>query len=278
MTDGSWLVFEEVFYEEEDVGGAFGQAAHEVGVPLRAKGDVDADAVVFGGQATLQVAADAVEHLEFEGFFVDPVVVDEGAHLVDDGFVVGGNATEDAFAGLWVLIGGHTLHQVDVVGIDVRLGGEGYFGAFFVGTLAETDANSFAQQAVGVGVGAVEVSLKNRASCAGKFCGEALGHRDGGFGVERAFHIDADEGVNLSGVRDHLADDALGEGWVEVHADLREFDADVGVELARGDGVEELVVDVSRFLRLGFRGHAFAASESSGVAAMPSRFTRSQTW
>ena len=92
------LVLEEVFGEEEDVGGALGEAAHEVGVPLGAEGDVDADAIAFGGEAALEVAADAVEHLELEGVLVDLVLVDEVAHLVDDGLVVGGDAAEDTFA------------------------------------------------------------------------------------------------------------------------------------------------------------------------------------
>src|SRR5277367_1783540 len=84
---GNRLVFEEVFGEEENVGGAFGEAAHEVGIPLRAEGDIDTDAVALGGEATLEVAADTVEHLEFKGVLVDFVLVDEVAHLVDDGFV-----------------------------------------------------------------------------------------------------------------------------------------------------------------------------------------------
>ena len=101
-------------------------------------------------------------------------------------------------------------------------------------------------------------------TAAGIFCGQALGHGDGGFGVGRALHVDADEGVDRGGVGDHLADDALGEGWVEVHADLREFDADVGVELAGFDGVEELVVDVGGFLRFGFGGDALAEGVEGG--------------
>ena len=43
---------------------------------------------------------------------------------------------------------------------------------------------------------------------------------------------------------DHLADDVLGEGGIEVHAHLGELYADVGVEVALLDGVEKLVVDV----------------------------------
>ena len=77
---------------------------------------------------------------------------------------------------------------------------------------------------------------------------QALGHSDGGFGVGRAFHVDSDEGVYLGGVLDHLGDDAFGEGGVEIHADLGEFDADVGVE----------------FARFGFGGDAFAERVEGG--------------
>src|SRR5258707_3768696 len=136
------LVLEEVFGEEEDVGGALGEAAHEVGVPLRAEGDVDADAVALGGEAALEIAAYAVEHLELEGVLVDLVLVDEVAHLVDDGLVVGGDAAEDTFAPGRIGVGNHALHQVDVVGVDVGFGGERDVGALFVGSLAEANANS----------------------------------------------------------------------------------------------------------------------------------------
>ena len=73
---------------------------------------------------------------------VDFVFVDEVAHMIDDCLVVGGDAAEDALAGLGIGVGDHALHQVDVVGVDVGLGGEGDVGAFFVGSLAEANANS----------------------------------------------------------------------------------------------------------------------------------------
>src|SRR5207248_8832423 len=94
IADPHDLVLEEVFCEEEDVGGAFGEAAHEVGVPFRAEGDIDADAVALGGEAALEIAADAVEHLELEGVFVDFVLVDEVAHLIHDRLVMGSDAAE----------------------------------------------------------------------------------------------------------------------------------------------------------------------------------------
>ncbi len=105
-------------------------------------------------------------------------------------------------------------------------------------------------------------------------CAQVLGHGDGGLGVWSALHIDADEGVGGGGVGDHLADDALGQFGVEVHAHLGELDADVGVELARGDRVEQAMIDLG--------GGAASASvvtlspSESRVTAMPSRLTRSQ--
>jgi len=116
-TRGWLLVLEEVFGQEEDVGRAFGEAAHEVGVPLGAEGDVDADAEALGGEFALEIAADAVEHLELEGVFVDIVLADEGSHLFDDDLVVGGDAAEDALAVIGV--GRDAFHQLDVVCIDV---------------------------------------------------------------------------------------------------------------------------------------------------------------
>jgi len=128
-------VFEEVFGQEEDVGWSLGEAAHEVGVPLCAEGDVDADAETFGDEGALEVAADAVEHLELEGGFVEAGGGDEVSHVVDDGVVVGGYAAEDS-------AGDELAHELNVVGVDVGLGGECQVGGLFVSALAETDADA----------------------------------------------------------------------------------------------------------------------------------------
>jgi hypothetical protein len=259
------LVFEKVFREKENVGGALGEAAHEVGVPLWTEGDVDADAVALGREAVLEIAANAVEHLKLEGMLVDLVGLDEGAHLVDDRLVVGGDAAEDSFA--VVRKGDHALHQVDVVGVDVGLCGERDVGTFLVGSFAEADADSLPEEPVGVGVGAEEIGLQDGTDAAGKLRVQALGHGDGRFGVGGAFHVDPDEGFCLGGVLDHLADDAFGEDWVEVHADLRELDTDVGVQFARFDCIEELVVDGGGSLRLRFSGYALAERVEGGCDA-----------
>jgi|HubBroStandDraft_1064217.scaffolds.fasta_scaffold00870_16 hypothetical protein len=52
--------------DEQDIGRPLAQPPHEVGIPLAAEGNVDADAPAVTRELSLQVAADAVEHLEFE--------------------------------------------------------------------------------------------------------------------------------------------------------------------------------------------------------------------
>lgn len=52
--------------DEEEVGGALGEAASEIGVPSFAEGEIDSDFVSFVFQLGLEVAADAVKHLPFE--------------------------------------------------------------------------------------------------------------------------------------------------------------------------------------------------------------------
>ena len=200
----SGLGSEEVARQEEDVGGAFGQPAHEVGVPLGAEGDVDADAVALADELALQVAADAVEHLELEGWSFDLVRVSEAAEFVDDGLVVGGDAAKD-------LAGDHAFGELEVVGVDVGLAGEGDVVGFLVSTFAEADADSLPEQAFGVGFGAEHVGLEDGADGTGEASEEALGDGEGGFGVLGAFHVDADEVLEFCGVLDEGGDDAFGE-------------------------------------------------------------------
>src|SRR6266545_3533214 len=102
---------EEVAGEEENVGGALGEAAHEVGVPGAAEGYVDADPVALGGEAALEGAADAVEHLELEGVFGNAAGGGEVDGLVEDALVVGGDGGVRAFFQ-------QQLHEEDEVAVD----------------------------------------------------------------------------------------------------------------------------------------------------------------
>ena len=57
---------------------------------------------------------------------------------------------------------------------------------------------------------------------------------------------------------DKVLDDALGQRGRKVQPHLRQLHADVGVEPARGDLVQQPVVDLGGGHGLGLRGHALA--------------------
>jgi hypothetical protein len=70
-TSGWSKLAEEITGEEGQVGGAFGESAHEIGKPVLAVGNVDADAKTVADQPALQIGAHAVEHLELKIAFRD---------------------------------------------------------------------------------------------------------------------------------------------------------------------------------------------------------------
>src|SRR5262245_29439355 len=59
-------VADDALQYECDVGGPFAEAAHEIGIPLLAERHVDAHAIAFLHERRLQIAPDAVKHLELE--------------------------------------------------------------------------------------------------------------------------------------------------------------------------------------------------------------------
>src|SRR6185437_9724149 len=141
---GGWLRFcglflHQVFGQEEDVGGALGEAAHEVGVPLGAEWGVDAEVVAFCYERALEVAADSVQHLELEAAFGDGFFLNEAFGGGDHGWVVGGDAVIDS-------AGEQSLGEADVVGVYVGLLWEGHGGRLFVGSFAEAQANALGDE------------------------------------------------------------------------------------------------------------------------------------
>ena len=74
----------------------------------------------------------------------------------------------------------------------------------------------------------------------------------------RVFHVDANEILRGAGVLDEVFGDGLCQLRRLFEAHLRELDADVGVEGALGNGVEQSVIDVGSAVRLSGRSDAFA--------------------
>ena len=164
------------------------------------------------------------------------MLLEEAAEPANETFVVGGDAAEDA-------AGGEIQHESFVVAIDVPLFREGELGWFLVRAFAEAYADSLFDQPAGVGDGAVKIGLEDGADTVRPDAVEALGEREGRLSVGGTLHVNAYEVADLIGVDDHAGEDGFGEGGVEVQAELGKLDADVGVEPALGDLVEDLVVD-----------------------------------
>ncbi len=253
---------EEIFREEEHVGGTFGEAAHEVGIPFFAVGDVDADFISVRDERSLQIAANAVEHLKFETGGVDSLSAGEVLCCLDHGGVVGGDAMKDA-----------TFQQgpgeSDEVAVDVFLIGEGEVGRFLISAFAETDTDAIAEQGRHVGRAASQVGLNDDADVAavGGFGVKGADQVDGGLGVSGTFHIDAHEGIGLNGVVDEAGDGFRSEFRAEVHAHLSQLEADIGVEPGLGQRVEDPVIALSCLAGLVGNGDVFAeAVEGDGEA------------
>src|SRR6185437_16348384 len=60
-----------ILQQESQVCRALGQSPHEIGKPITAVRDVDANAVAILDQSALQICADAIQHLELEGILAD---------------------------------------------------------------------------------------------------------------------------------------------------------------------------------------------------------------
>ncbi len=86
-------------------------------------------------------------------------------------------------------------------------------------------------------------------------------------GEARVLHVDADEISRGAGMLGEIRGDGLCEVGRLLETHLRELDADVGVEAALGDGIEQVVVDVGSAVRLGGGSDTFAKGvESDGDA------------
>src|SRR6202030_1879821 len=71
----SWpLPSEEIAGEEDDVGGALGEATHEPRIPERPVGNQDGGAIAFLREAQLLGTLNAVEHLKFQTILRDSLL------------------------------------------------------------------------------------------------------------------------------------------------------------------------------------------------------------
>src|SRR5689334_15520927 len=65
---------QEAAQHEPDIRRAFAEPPHEIGKPFASEGNVDAHPVAVPDEERLQIAPDAVEHLELEAIGTDAVL------------------------------------------------------------------------------------------------------------------------------------------------------------------------------------------------------------
>ena len=125
------LPFEHAAQYEANIGGPFGDASREVGVPVFAVRDVSTNREAIGCQSFLQIAANPVEHLKLVTVFGDLVFFDVNLTVFDNALVVRGDA--GVIAKLEVAV--QQTAELHVYGVLV---GEGF--AFWLEVCAFDDA------------------------------------------------------------------------------------------------------------------------------------------
>ena len=87
---------EEVLQKEEQVGRPFGQAPHEIGIPLPAEGGVDAHVIPVFDQLAGQLGADSVKELKLEAVLGNIVPLGELLGFLDQPLIVSADSVIDA--------------------------------------------------------------------------------------------------------------------------------------------------------------------------------------
>jgi len=151
----------------------------------------------------LQIAANAIQHLEFKPVARNVLACGESLRLANDVFIVRGQPMIDAALQ-------QDLHQLDIISVDFRLFLEGNFGRFLVGTLAQPNADAVGQQLFNVAFGAVHVSLDHCSHTAlvPGYAVQLVDKVERALRVGGAFHIHANEvpGQHVGGFDNQAGD------------------------------------------------------------------------
>ena len=161
--------------------------------------------------------------------------------------------------------------EADEVCVYLGLMWKGKFLGFVVGSLAEADTDAVGDELLDVGLRAIEVGLNDDANRAARLRGGMKPAHDveRDLGQARVLHVDAEKAAGGVGVLGEAGGDRLGKPRRQLQAHLRELDADVRIQLALGDEVEQLVVDLGGEVGFGFGGDALAERVEGYRHALP---------
>src|ERR1035437_9823345 len=235
---------QQVTHQEEDIGRPLRKPPHEIGIPRLPVWDIQPQPVSFVNQPLLDIAANAVEHLEFEGIARDLARLHETLGLFDDLLVMRG------YSRIYACFE-QKVHQFDEIAVHLRLALESHRGRLQISAFAQTHANTARAQHFYILAAAIQVSLDHRA---GRFVtvvqiGDEV---ERAVGVFARFHVHAHEVAQRGGLANQRLDVGGALGQRKVHAELRQFQRDVAVDSELGDFGERPQVGVpggSRFFQ-----------------------------
>jgi len=151
------------------------------------------------------------------------------------------------------LAGGHvsvdeSLHQLDVVGINIGFAGEGDFGRLFVSAFAQPDKRALGLEVGHVLLAAVEISLDHGANViTAKGVVHLAEDTQSGVGVFVALHVDGDMVAELPGVFDNASEIEEAGVFRDIQAKLGELEGYCRLEVVAGDSVQDADVLVGGF-------------------------------
>src|ERR1017187_8146117 len=143
-------------HQEEEIARPPRKPPHEIWIPRLPVWHIQPEPVSFVNQPLLDIAANAVEHLKFEGVARDLARFHEALGLFDDLLVMRGYSRIYAFFK-------QKVHQFDEIAVHVRLALEGHRGRLQISTFAQTHANAERAQHFYILAAAIQVSLDHRA-------------------------------------------------------------------------------------------------------------------
>src|SRR6202165_5540646 len=175
---------------QQQAGGVSRQPPHQVRIPLGSVGHVDPNAIAFPQEPVLQIAADAVEHLELETVRGNLALTGKVLSRLDQPIVVGGNRGIDAMQQ-------QLLHLGLEFRIDLGLLRERDVGRLVVGALDQPHPDLRRIHAGDVVPRAIEVALQHD-TAVGIALVQCQHQVERALRVGGAFHVDKYEVVELA--------------------------------------------------------------------------------